>query len=47
MWLLSPLINEADVMPTGHLAAQQPQPWLVGAGGISTQNLFWEDTPWN
>lgn len=33
--------------PAGDLAAQQPQAWLVGAGGISIQNLYWEDVPWN
>lgn len=45
--LLSPLISTPEVTPTGDLAAWQPQAWLMEAGGISIQNLFREDVPWN
>jgi len=46
-WLLSPLISTPEVTPAGDLAAWQPQAWLMGAGGISIQNLFQEDVAWN
>lgn len=29
------------------LGSQQPEAWLMRAEGISIQNLFWEDVPWN